>query len=124
MQSRLSIYCGLYWSAIGCRGRSTIATGNNLSTQRGELHDDDNTEVDLDATKYQIRCDKQYRFNAIPKSSGVSYTECLKLCSGNPTCKTVDYWDPKGGKHCYLFTVGAGEEPAYKSDMCWAAFKV
>lgn len=86
--------------------------------------DDNNTEVEIEGTKYQIRCDKQYRHTASPVSTGGSYTECLKLCSTDATCKTVDYWDPNGTKGCYLFTVGAGEEPTYATTSCWAAFKV
>ncbi|KAJ5382456.1 hypothetical protein N7517_000367 [Penicillium concentricum] len=85
-------------------------------------NDDNNSQVDLDGTKYEIRCDKQYRDNSRYVASGISYTECLKLCSADSTCNSVDYWDPSGGQSCYLFS-GTGE-PAHSTNMNWAAFKV
>ncbi|KAJ5592700.1 hypothetical protein N7537_009604 [Penicillium hordei] len=86
-----------------------------------KCNDDDNSEVDLDGTKYQIRCGKQYRENGKHAASGVSYTECLKLCSADNTCNSVDYWEPNGAKGCYLFSTTG--EPAYSTELNWSAFK-
>ncbi|KAJ5950497.1 uncharacterized protein N7479_008910 [Penicillium vulpinum] len=84
--------------------------------------DDNNSVVDLDGTKYKILCGKQYYDDSRYVASGISYTECLKLCSADQTCNSADYWDPSGGQSCYLFS-GTGE-PTYSTDMNWAAVKV
>lgn len=85
---------------------------------------DDNSEVSVEGEKYQIRCDKQYFQNGQIKlaASGVSYTECLKLCSGDSTCNSVDYHRPADTKACYTFN--GGGEPSRTSTINWAAFKV
>ncbi|KXG46663.1 uncharacterized protein PGRI_055190 [Penicillium griseofulvum] len=87
-----------------------------------KCYDDDNSQVDVDGTKYEIRCDKQYREDSRHVASGISYTECINLCSADSTCNSVDYWDPNGGRSCYLFS-GTGE-PTHSTNMNWAAFKV
>ncbi|OQE41363.1 hypothetical protein PENCOP_c005G04855 [Penicillium coprophilum] len=84
-------------------------------------NDHNNSQVDLDGTKYEIRCGKQYRENGRHAASGISYTECLKLCSADSTCNSVDYWEPSGGQSCYLFSVTG--EPAHSTELNWAAFK-
>lgn len=83
--------------------------------------DDNNSVVEIDGTKYNIRCELQIRDKTIVGSGpAATFTDCLKMCNNNADCKSADFWDPNGSKDCYLFD--SPDEPAYTSGTNWAAY--
>lgn len=83
--------------------------------------DNNNSVVEIDGTKYNIRCELQIRDKPIVGSGpAATFTDCLKMCNNNNDCKSADFWDPTGSKTCYLFD--SPNEPAYTSGTNWAAY--
>ncbi|KMU90602.1 hypothetical protein CIHG_08318 [Coccidioides immitis H538.4] len=81
-----------------------------------------NQVVKIDGKNYHILCGKQFRDPVTGYKPVKSFTECLELCGNTDNCSSVDFYDPHGGKTCYMFT--SNQEPPYEHSNIWAAVQV